>query len=162
MVELRPLARDLADHFVTGFPSPDLEAALSTVTRADALVAVTPVFTASYSGLFKSFFDVVEDGALRGKPTIVAATAGTARHSLVLEHALRPLFAYLRAFVVPTAVFAATEDFGDTTHHRLDERIGRAADELVELLQGKSPTVAATDDDFLDVTPFEDLLHGDS
>lgn len=160
IVELRPLARDLADHFVTGFPSEKLEAALSTVTKADALVAVTPVFTASYSGLFKSFFDVVEDGALRGKPTLLAATAGTSRHSLVLEHALRPLFAYLRAFTVPTGVFAATEDFGDTSENRLDERIERAADELVALLRGARPA-AHTEDDFLDVTPFEDLLRGD-
>lgn len=161
IVELRPLARDLADHFVTGFPSEKLEAALSTVTKADALVAVTPVFTASYSGLFKSFFDVVEDGALRGKPTLLAATAGTSRHSLVLEHALRPLFAYLRAFTVPTGVFAATEDFGDTSQNRLDERIERAADELVTLLRGARPA-AHTEDDFLGVTPFEDLLRGDS
>jgi FMN reductase len=161
IVELRPLARDLADHFVTGFPSPALESALSTVVEADALVAVTPVFTASFSGLFKSFFDVVEDGALRNKPTIVAATAGTARHSLVLEHALRPLFAYLRALVVPTGVFAATEDFGDTSQNRFDERIQRAAGELVTLLRGARPA-APVEDDFLDVTSFEDLLRGDS
>ena len=162
VVELRPLARDLADHLVTGFPSPGLEAALSTVTRADALVAVTPVFSASYSGLFKSFFDVVEDGALAGKPTVVAATAGTARHSLVLDHALRPLFSYLRAVVVPTGVFAATEDFGDTSQNRLDERVARAAAELVALLRGASASSPRVEeDDFLDVTPFEDLLRND-
>jgi FMN reductase len=161
VVELRPLARDLADHLVTGFPSPALEAALSTVTRADALVAVTPVFSGSYSGLFKTFFDLLEDGALRGKPTVVAATAGTARHSLVLEHAMRPLFAYLRAFVVPTAVFAATEDFGDTSQNRLEERIGRAADELVDLVRVAPRTAGArTEPDELQVTSFEDLLGG--
>ena len=161
VVELRPLARDLADHLVTGFPSTDLESALSTVSRADALVAVTPVFSASYSGLFKSFFDVLEAGALRGKPTLVAATAGSARHSLVLEHAMRPLFSYLGAFVLPTAVFAATEDFGDTSENRLDQRVARAAAELVALLQGSRPAPAREQDDFLDVTPFEDLLGRD-
>jgi FMN reductase len=161
VVELRPLARDLADHLVTGFPSPALEAALSTVTRADALVAVTPVFSASYSGLFKSFFDVVEDGALAGKPTVVAATAGTARHSLVLDHALRPLFSYLRAVVVPTGVFAATEDFGDTSQNRLDDRVARAAAELAALLRGAQASAPVEDDDFLHVTPFEDLLRND-
>lgn len=162
VVELRPLARDLADHLVTGFPSPALDAALSTVTRADALVAVTPVFTASYSGLFKSFFDVLEDGALRGKPTLLGATAGTARHSLVLEHAMRPLFSYLRALTVPTAVFAATEDFGDTSQNRLDDRVGRAAAELAGLLRGAAaPAPVHETDDFLDVTPFEDLLGRD-
>ena len=124
VVELRPLAHALADHLLTGFPSPELAAALETVRRADALVAVTPVFTASYSGLFKTFFDVLDPDALRGVPVLVAATAGTARHSLVLDHALRPLFGYLRAVVVPTGVFAATDDFAGTD---LDGRITRAA-----------------------------------
>jgi FMN reductase len=160
VVELRPLAHSLADNLVTGFPNPELEAAISTVTRADALVAVTPIFTASYSGLFKTFFDVLDKDALAGKPTIIAATAGTARHSLALEHALRPLFAYLRAVVVPTAVFAATEDFGGTADGRLGERVDRAAAELVALLvprAAKARTVAPETDE---VVPFEELLRG--
>jgi FMN reductase len=163
VVELRPLAHSMADHLVTGFPNDDLEAALSTVTRADALVAVSPIFTASYSGLFKTFFDLVDKDALVGKPTVVAATAGTARHSLALEHALRPLFAYLRAVVVPTAVFAATEDFGATTDNRLGERVDRAAGELVALLTGRRTQPAPQpvgDAELEDVTPFEELLRG--
>ena len=158
-VELRPLARALADNLVTGFPPPDLEAAVTTVTEADALVAVTPIFAASYSGLFKTFFDVVDKDALVGKPTLVAATAGTARHSLALEHALRPLFAYLRAVVVPTAVFAATEDFGSTADGRLAERVDRAASELAALLTGSS-SHPRKPDAFDDVTPFDRLLRG--
>jgi FMN reductase len=158
-VELRPLAHALADNLVTGFPSPDLEAAITAVTSADALVAVTPIFAASYSGLFKTFFDVLDKDALVGKPTLVAATAGTARHSLALEHALRPLFAYLRAVVVPTAVFAATEDFGSTADGRLDERIDRAASELASLLTGARPAPARVDP-FEDVVPFDQLLRG--
>jgi FMN reductase len=174
VVELRPLAHALADNLVTGFPSEELEAAISTVSNADALVAVTPVFTASYSGLFKTFFDVLDKDALVGMPTLVGATAGTARHSLVLEHALRPLFAYLRAVVVPTAVYAATEDFGSAAPSgegdALADRIGRAADELVALLaRGRAVrrrTVRPADrfDDPLDhpfdhVVPFEQLLN---
>jgi FMN reductase len=138
VVELRPLAHALADNLLTGFPSPDLAAAVSTVTEADALVAVTPIFSASYSGLFKSFFDVLDKDALADKPTLIAATAGTARHSLALEHALRPLFAYLRAVVVPTAVFAATEDFGATHGGSLGARVDRAAGELAALLVGSA------------------------
>ena len=161
VVELRPLAHALADNLVTGFPNPELEAAISTVSRADALVAVTPIFTASYSGLFKTFFDVLDKDALAGKPTLVAATAGTARHSLALEHALRPLFAYLRAVVVPTAVFVATEDFGDTSANRLGDRIDRAAAELVTLLVGGTRRPARKQDTGEDeVTPFEQLLKG--
>ncbi len=165
VVELRPLAHALADNLVTGFPNPELEAAVSTVVDADALVTVTPVFTASYSGLFKMFFDVLDREALVGKPTLIGATAGTPRHSLVLEHALRPLFSYLRAVVVPTAVFAATEDFGDTTDRPLAARVDRAAAELVDPMvphAGRTPrrTPAGKPDPFQDVVPFEELLRG--
>ena len=159
-VELRDLAHDLTDHLLTGFPSPRLAAAIEAVRRSDALVAVTPVFSASYSGLFKTFFDVLEPGLLDGKPVLVAATAGTARHSLVLDHALRPLFSYLHAVVVPTGVFAATEDFGDAG---LDARVARAAGELAVLagvpgaVRGR--TVRRTvGDELADPTPFEELL----
>jgi len=166
VVELRPLARPLADNLVTGFPSPALEKAIDTVAQADALIAVTPVFTASYSGLFKTFFDVLDKEALAGKPTLIAATAGSARHSLVLDHALRPLFGYLRAVVVPTGVFAATEDFGAVADggvpdDRLDTRIERAAGELADLLLGRSPASAKNDEakgTFDNVVPFEELL----
>ncbi|MGW2299880.1 FMN reductase [Streptomyces sp. NPDC001809] len=112
VVELRDLAVDIAHHLVTGFPSGKLQEAIDAVTGADGVIAVTPVFTASYSGLFKSFFDLVDPTALTGTPVLIGATGGTARHSLVLDHALRPLFAYLRAHVVPTAVYAASEDWG--------------------------------------------------
>src|SRR4051794_32307460 len=102
IVELRDHARDLADNLVTGFPNAALRASVETVTGADGLIAVTPIFSASYSGLFKTFFDVLDRDALIGKPTLLGATAGTAGHSLALEFALRPLFAYLRATVAPT------------------------------------------------------------
>ncbi|MDN4174659.1 FMN reductase [Nocardioides sp. SOB77] len=161
-VELRDLAHQLTDHLLTGFPGPELAAAIAAVRDADGLVVVTPVFSASYSGLFKTFFDVLEPGTLDGTPVLVAATAGTARHSLVLEHALRPLFAYLRAVVVPTGVFAATEDFASPD---LEQRITRAAGELAALVGKVSPADAAgsplrrtVDDELAEPTPFEELL----
>jgi LLM-partnered FMN reductase len=137
VVELRELAGDIANHLVTGFPPPRLSAAIDAVTAADGLIVVTPVFAASYSGLFKSFFDVIDPDALTGKPVLTAATGGTARHSLVLEHAVRPLFAYLRAVVVPTAVFAASEDWGsggDEYTDGLPGRVRRAGAELAALM----------------------------
>ena len=133
------------------------------MAEADAVIAVTPVFSASYSGLFKMFFDVLEDGTLEGKPVLVAATAGTARHSLVLDYAMRPLFAYLRADVVPTGVFAASSDFGTGsvgTTGSLSARIDRAAGELADqvLRRGRPcPTTPSPNP-----TPFEDLLNGQS
>lgn len=138
VIELREHARALADNLLTGFPSSGLAQALQTVADADAVIAVTPVFSASYSGLFKTFFDVLEPGVLEGKPVLMGATAGTARHSLVLEHAMRPLFSYLKATPVPTAVFAASEDFGSNADGRLAARVDRAAAELVALLDGPS------------------------
>ncbi|RMI36749.1 FMN reductase [Streptomyces triticirhizae] len=145
VVELRDLARDIAGHLVTGFPAPPLREAIEAVERADAVIAVTPVFAASYSGLFKSFFDLFEPTALVGTPLLIAATGGTARHSLTLEHAMRPLFAYLRATVVPTAVFAAAEDWGgdgDPLTDTLPTRIDRAARELATLLLAGTPAQA--------------------
>jgi FMN reductase len=158
VIELRPLAHALADTMLTGFASGDLAAALAQVRRADALIAVSPVFSASYSGLFKSFFDVLEPESLDGTPVLVAATAGTARHSLVLDHALRPLFSYLRATIVPTGVFAATEDFGSTAAGSLDERIVRAATELADLVTGTARPRRGSLDDELESLPFEELL----
>lgn len=165
-VELRPLAHSLADHLLTGFATGDLAQALTELRRADALVVVTPVFAASYSGLFKTFIDVVEPGSLDGKPVLVAATGGTARHSMVLDHALRPLFSHLRAVVVPTGVFAASDDFGSTDDGHLDKRVRRAAAELAGLLGGEEerehrPVPDArrlVEDELEDPTPFEELL----
>ncbi|MEV0503998.1 FMN reductase [Streptomyces spectabilis] len=149
VVELREVAGDIAHHLVTGFPPARLATAIDAVTGADGLIAVTPVFTASYSGLFKSFFDVIDPAALAGKPALIAATGGTARHSLVLDHALRPLFAYLRASVVPTAVYAASEDWGsggDEYTEGLPARIRRAGSELAALMAAR-PAGTELDDD---------------
>jgi len=157
VIELRDLAHDIANNLLTGFPPAALKEATDAVAAADALIAVTPIFTASYSGLFKSFVDVLEKDTLAGKPVLIAATAGTARHSLALEHALRPLFAYLRAVVLPTAVFAATDDFGaDSADGPLRSRITRAADELAGELERRDPVTVL--DPFALTTNFEDLL----
>ena len=96
-LELRELAHDITDNLLTGFPGVALQTALEAVSSADALIAVTPVFSGSYSGLFKSFFDVLDREALVGTPVLLAATGGSARHSLVLDYALRPLFSHLKA-----------------------------------------------------------------
>ncbi|WP_433889940.1 FMN reductase [Streptomyces sp. CA-111067] len=137
VIELRDLGGEVAQNMVTGFPPPRLREAVDAVAAADALIAVTPVFTGSYSGLFKSFFDVIDKDALAGTPVLIAATGGTARHSLMLDHAMRPLFGYLRAVVVPTGVYAASEDWGAAGDDALAVRIDRAAAELASLLDGR-------------------------
>lgn len=165
VVELRDLAVDIANHLVTGFPPAGLKEAIDAVTAADGLIAVSPVFTASYSGLFKSFFDLVDNTALTGKPVLIAATGGTPRHSLVLEHAMRPLFAYLRAVVLPTSVYAASEDWGssgDEYTEGLPSRIRRAGGELASAVTGRTVSGASralTLDDGEDaVVPFAQQL----
>ena len=170
-VDLRPLAHPIADHLLTGFPGPELRAALDTVTGADALIAATPTFKASYSGLFKSFFDLFDEGTLENLPVLAAATGGSARHSLMLDTAMRPLFAHLRAMVLPVGVYAASEDWAGAGE-ALEARIRRAGAQLartVGLLRGGS--IPAGDgrgeapvlrhgrrDEFADVPDFADLL----
>ena len=153
-VELRDLAHAIADATLAGFPSGALRDALADVARADALVVAAPTYQASYSGLFKSFFDLVDAGSLRGVPVVLAATGGTERHSLVIESALRPLFAHLGATTVPTGVYAATSDFGGEGAAALAERVERAAHELATLLEGGSLRPARA----RDLVPFTDLL----
>ena len=160
VVELRDLAHDITDNLLTGFPGGGLADAVRTVREADAVIAVTPVFSASYSGLFKSFFDVLEEGSLAAKPVLLGATAGTARHSLVLDFAMRPLFAYLRATVAPTAVFGASEDLGSNAAGSLVDRVERAGRELADLVLGREPSGPV--DPFDNPTPFEQLLAGGS
>ena len=157
-IELRELAHDIVDNLLTGFPSPALGEAIGQVLRADGLIAVTPLYNGSYAGLFKSFFDVIDPEALAGKPVLIAATGGTARHSLALEHVIRPLFTYLRAVTVPTAVFAATEDWGSASSSGgdLTARIERAGAELAALIDRSQP--AAPADPYASVPSFEQLL----
>ena len=154
VVELRDIALDVTKNLLTGFPSPALRSAISTVTGADGLIAVTPVFTAGYSGLFKSFFDVLDTDSLAGKPVLLGATGGTERHSLVLDYQLRPLFGYLRADPVATGVYAASSDWGSgEASGALQRRIERAGAELASLVSGR--TAAPAEAPFI---PFDQLL----
>ena len=156
VVALRDYAHAIVDAMLTGLVSDALADVIGTVTGADALVAVTPTFSASFSGLFKSFFDILEPGVLKGMPVLLAATGGTARHSLVVDHALRPLFSYLGAQVVSTGVFAATEDFGGPGAVALQRRIDEAVGELRSCLTGAERRRPV--DGFERVAPFEELL----
>ncbi|MFJ9784639.1 CE1759 family FMN reductase [Amycolatopsis sp. NPDC101161] len=152
VVELRDIALDVTKNLLTGFPSPALRSAISTVVSADALIVVTPVFTAGYSGLFKSFFDVLDADSLVGKPVLLGATGGTERHSLVLDYQLRPLFGYLKADPVATGVYAASSDWG-SGEGALQRRIEKAGAELASAVEGRVAGVEGTG-----FVPFEQLL----
>jgi FMN reductase len=135
VIELRDLAHDITNNLLTGFAAPKLQAALDAVTGANGLIAVTPIFTTSYSGLFKSFIDVIDNTAMTDLPVLIGATGGTDRHSLALDYSMRPLFTYLHAIVVPTSVYAASADWGSIEGSALPDRIGRAAGELAALVR---------------------------
>ncbi|EWT07856.1 NADPH-dependent FMN reductase [Intrasporangium chromatireducens Q5-1] len=156
VIDVRDIAHDVTNHVLTGFASPELQERLDLVAEADALIVSSPIYTASYSGLFKMLIDVLPKDSLRDKPVLLGATGGTARHSLAIDHALRPLFAYLGALVSPVAVFAASEDWGSTEAGRLGERIERAGGAFARLLTG-APAPKQVDP-FENVTPFEALL----
>jgi FMN reductase len=160
VIELRPLGRPIIDALLAGFASPELESAFEMVASADGVIAVSPAFNASFSGLFKSFFDVLPEETLSDMPVLIAATGGTERHSLVLEHALRPMFSYLHAIVSPTGVYAATDDFGAQHGSTgLSERIRKAADDFARLLQACGPRTRS--DVFTEeLTEMERLLTG--
>lgn len=132
VVELGPLAVEIARATVSGVPSAELRATIENLAAADGVIAATPVYKAGLSGLFKSFVDLLDNDLLVAKPILLAATAGSARHALVVDEQMRPLFAYLRALGLPTSVFATPEDWGAA---ELGERIERAAGELSVLLR---------------------------
>ena len=159
-VDLREIAVDIARSMIAGFPVGAADPAVKAVVEADAVIAATPVFNASYSGLFKSFFDIIDKDSFAGKPVLIAATGGSPRHSMVLDHAVRPMFSYLRAVVVPTGVYAASEDWAGTSGDTatLADRVDRAAGELVALLGGTRTTPSPVDDDEAGIGNFARLL----
>ncbi|MHA3684020.1 CE1759 family FMN reductase [Leucobacter sp. HY1910] len=133
VVDLRLIAGDITAALVSRHESEALTAASEILRDADAIVAATPVYKAGASGLFTSFFQVLDNDLLIGTPVALAATAGSARHALVIDDQLRGLFAYLRTVTVPTSVFAEPADW---TSNDLGKRADRAATELLALVTG--------------------------
>lgn len=152
--ELRDYAVDIANNMTNGFASPRLAEVIRDVESSHLLVAVTPVFTAGMSGLFKSFFDVLDNKALTGKPVIVGATGGSVRHSLVIDYAMKPMFSYLKADVLATSIFAAPEDWG-ASESSLSDRVDRLSVEAVAKLKGNVVEKVEESNTSL---PFEQLL----
>jgi FMN reductase len=132
VVELRQLSADISTALVSQLITPKLQQAITALGEADGVIAAAPVYKAAPSGLFTSFFGVLDNDLLIAKPVVLAATAGTARHALVADDQMRPMFAYLRTMTAPTSLFAAPEDWSDPA---LSARIDRAALELVLLME---------------------------
>ncbi len=139
--ELRDFAHQIVDNMLMGFAQKELEVMIEKVTAADALIVVTPIFSTSYSGLFKSWIDVLDPESLTGKPVWIGANAGTARHSLAIDYAVRPLFAYLHADTMSSGVFAASSDWGANADDvaPLSKRVEKGARELAEAVAAREP-----------------------
>lgn len=142
LVELAPIARSLGQALQRSEVEPQVERALATIESAQLLVAAAPVYRGSYPGLFKHLIDFIGLDALVDTPVLLAATGGSERHALVIDHQLRPLFSFLQAHTLPIGVYATPADFdGDRINSAaLQARIQLAA----ERAAGHVAPVAAT------------------
>ncbi|ATD58997.1 MAG: FMN reductase [Janthinobacterium svalbardensis] len=113
LVELGQLAPQLAGATWRSHLPETVERELAAVEQADILVVATPVFRGAYTGLFKHFFDFIHQDALIDKPVLLAATGGSERHALMIDHQLRPLFSFFQARTLPLGVYATDQDFLD-------------------------------------------------
>lgn len=117
MIELGELAPQLAGALWRSQLPETVERQLAAVEQADVLVVATPVYRGSYTGLFKHFFDFIDQDALVDTPILLAATGGSERHALMIDHQLRPLFSFFQARTLPLGVYATDRDFADGRVH---------------------------------------------
>ncbi len=121
-------------------PGPKLpaeaEAELKRIETADVLVVASPVYRASFTGLFKHLFDFVDQYALVDTPVLLAASGGSERHALIIEHQFRPLFAFFQALTLPVGIYAHDSDFTDyrVTNDDLKARIDKAVQKSVPVI----------------------------
>ena len=145
VVDIAEVGSELGRALTRAELSESAERALALVESAQILIAATPVYRGSYTGHFKHLFDLIEQDALVDVPVILAATGGGERHCLVIEHQLRPLFAFLQAFAVPVGIYASHTDFRDgvLTSELVRTRINQAARQAAQLARPPRAPVSA-------------------
>ncbi|MDH4906386.1 FMN reductase [Xanthomonas euvesicatoria] len=147
LVELGALAPHFAGALWRTQVPDTVEQALCLVEQADVLVVATPVYRGSFTGLFKHFFDFIDQDALIDTPVLLAATGGSDRHALVIDHQLRPLFSFFQARTLPLGVYATDRDFLDYRVHNdaLAERARLAVQRALPLIEltGHARSIAA-------------------
>jgi FMN reductase len=132
LVEVTAIGPSLAGALRRDQLPPEVESTLQAIETADLIIAASPVYRASFTGLFKHLFDFVGQYALVGKPVLLAATGGGERHALIIEHQLRPLFAFFQALTLPLGVYASDTDFDGyalrdgALPKRIEQAVGRA------------------------------------
>ncbi len=139
-IDVYGLGHEFTDTVERDDAPPAVEAALRLAENADLLIAAVPVYRGSYPGMFKHFFDLVDQYALANKLVLLVATGGGEHHALVLEHALRPLFAFFQALTIPVAIYASSGDFDGTTllNPRIYGRIQMALTDVTDLLHTRA------------------------
>jgi FMN reductase len=136
LIELTDIGPSLAGALRRDQLPAEIEERIVAIEQADLLIVGTPVYRASFTGLFKHLFDFVGQYALVGKPVLLAATGGGERHALIIEHQLRPLFAFFQSLTLPLGVYASDTDFAGYTVESevLRSRIALAADRALPLV----------------------------
>ncbi|WP_026191684.1 FMN reductase [Methylosinus sp. LW4] len=136
-ISVADLVQDLAGVISAKSAPASVSEAVTRIETADALVVTTPVYRGSYTGLFKHLFDLVHHEALIGKPVLLAATGGSDRHSLMIDHQLRPLFAFFQSLTLPLGVYANDSDFSnyEVSSDALKERIQLAVESGIGYLE---------------------------
>jgi len=144
LFELSSLAASVGKALCRRDVSPEAARALGLVESAGLLVVATPVYRGSYAGLFKHLFDLIDQDALIDVPVILAATGGSERHCLVIEHQLRPLFSFFQAITVPIGIYATPADFSDgqISSAQVLARIELAARQAAKLVRHRLPNAA--------------------
>ena len=147
LVELGQLAPQLAGAVWRSQLPDTVERELAAVEQADILVVTTPVYRGSYTGLFKHFFDFIHQDALIDTPVLLAATGGSERHALMIDHQLRPLFSFFQARTLPLGVYATDKDFAGyrLQDEALIERARLAVQRALPLVELMRPSSAATE-----------------
>ncbi len=137
LITLNSLGPQLAGALVRSQLPPTAEAELERIENADLVIVATPVYRASFTGLFKHLFDFVDQYALVDTPVLLAATGGSERHALIIEHQLRPLFGFFQSLALPVGVYAHDSDFTDyrISNQQLIERIDKAITRAIPLLR---------------------------
>jgi len=145
LIELGEIGGRLAGALTRAQVPADLEARIRAIETADALVVASPVYRASYTGLFKHLFDLVRHDALVDVPVLLAATGGSERHALVIDHQLRPLFSFFQARTLPIGVYASESDFDryEIANPALRARIALAVERAVPQLRPHALSAAA-------------------
>jgi len=139
VIELATVLPSLAAGDDGTHPGAAAREALRTVEEADVLVVGSPAYRATYSGLFKLFFDHVEQYALVDVPVVLTATGGSDRHALLVEHQMRPLFGFFQALTLPLGIYANERDFVDSrvASEELEQRIDTALTRALPLVRSQ-------------------------